>query len=328
MLKQRTRMPSGLGDALLVGSRTKPIQALVSTYSIILHGRNRHLRVNLFFNRLSNCRASGSTVTHLSSFIKQKFGSTAVGIKVNETIYRNDEEMMRDGAIQSNQTYYIVYADYTPSYSDSVLNPPLYHDASDRLPDYSDEVVKGYLTPAYFEELVYYPVIPLVQKILTLRLKYGRRTTITLTNKETQWQNSFRHELMLKAGYHAHGIIDSNGRNVYSDDDILWNATIPDLSVVDISYTAAAAVPVLTSSSSHPSSHQRVTRPHLLRGSSGIAGGSGPNAGTAATTSSAGASLNRRRMSSNSARSFGSLNRVTSRSSTASHDSRPTVRAK
>ena len=218
--------------ALLV-PRNKAIQHLITTYSIVLLGRNRHLRVTLFFNRISNCRASGSTITHLPSFLRCKFGETAVGLKVGDSIFRNDEELMRDGTLNTDDSYYVVYEDYTPSYSCSIIEPPIYSNEVSCLPSYDRD--RGYLKPLYFEELVYYPVIPTVQKTLILRLKYGRRAKITLNNKSTEWQNTLKHEIMVKAGYTAQGVV-FNGQRYYSD-DVLWADTVPDESLVDVTYT-------------------------------------------------------------------------------------------
>lgn len=205
--------------------------AMVKSYSIILRAKNRLLRINLFFNLYTNCRASGSAITHLSSFLRKKCGDSAVGILVADTVYRNDEELMRDATIQNNQSYYVVYADYTPSYTESLTNPPMYHDrrtseeGQRHLPDYDDVEVTGYLRPAYFEELVYYPTIPLLSKTIFLKLSFGRKVGITLTNHCTDHADNFRHELYMKAGYKAQGVLDSQG-TIHTTDDIIWSNAI------------------------------------------------------------------------------------------------------
>lgn len=207
----------------------KPIN-MVRSYSIVLKARNRLLRINLFFNIYTNCRASGSAITHLSSFLRKKCGDTAVGILVGDTVYRNDEELMRDATIKSNESYFVLYADYTPSYGECCTSPPIYHDERPSvegryLPEYNDAEVTGYLKPAYFEELVYYPTIPLVHKTITLKLSFGRRASITLTNHCVDHADNFRHELYLKAGYKAQGVLDPSG-TIHTTDDIIWSSEI------------------------------------------------------------------------------------------------------
>lgn len=218
-------------------ARTKPIYNLVTPYSIVLKARNRFLRINLFFNVYNNCRASGSAITHLPSFLKQRFGSTAVGILVGDRSYRNDEELMRDASIKSNESYYVLYEDYTPSYSECILEPPIYHntvsssssptDGVGALPNYDDAEVRGYVKPVYFNELVYYPIIPHIVKTIYVKLSFGRRAAITMDNKNIEHADNFRHELYLKAGYKAQGIVTPEG-TIYTTDEVLWKDDVVD----------------------------------------------------------------------------------------------------
>lgn len=219
-------------------ARSKPIYNIVTHYSIVLKARNRLLRINLFFNTHNNCRASGSAITHLPSFLQRKFGSTAVGILVGDRTYQNDEELMRDANIKSNESYYVLYEDYTPSYGECISEPPVYNDGRDpnghrTLPAYNDAEVRGYLKPLYFNELVYYPTIPHVVKTIQVKLSFGRRATITLDNKNIEHADNFRHELYMKAGYKAQGIVTPDGK-IYTTDEILWKDDVEEGEVYKI----------------------------------------------------------------------------------------------
>lgn len=250
-------MPA-IAGSIALSAPYKPIN-MVKAFSVILKGRNRLLRITLLLNKFTNCRASGSAITHLESFLQHKFGPTAVGVLVGDCVYKNDEEMMRDSLIRTNDCYYVLYEDYTPPYAECLVTPPMYrssrptnclhchpHRAHDgeidacacedaarpgedgvELPDYASPLVKGYLRPAYFEELVYYPTIPLVKKTFHVKLSFGRRATITLSNHCTDHADNFRHELYLKAGYKAQGIQTPDG-TIYRNDEILFNDEIED----------------------------------------------------------------------------------------------------
>lgn len=280
---------------------TKPIYTLVRHSSIVLKGRNRHLRINLFFNTHSNCRASGSAITHLPSFLRSKFGTTAVGILVGDCVYRNDEELMRDATIKTNESYYVLYEDYSPSYAESISTPPIYHDTrcpseGRHLPNYDDAEVRGYLRPGYYEDLVLYPTIPLITKTIYLKLSFGRKAPLTLTNKCTEHADNFRHELFLVAGYKAQGIVTDRGL-IYTTDEILWRDDVvsgESYKVVktNTGYSLSAPSPAVVAQ--QPSSREAL-----------------------------GANL--RRISTNTSRS---LHQVTSRSSTSSRERTPAMRVK
>ncbi|CCG84889.1 protein of unknown function [Taphrina deformans PYCC 5710] len=220
-----------ISTSLALAPTYKPVN-LITAYSIILKGRNRLLRISLLYNKYTNNRAAASAITHLPSFLRQKFGDGAVGILVGDVVYKNDEELMRDATIKSNEEYFVLYEDYTPSYVECLTTPPMYNDTRSssegrHLPGYKDAQVTGYLRPAYFEELVYYPTIPIVTKTITIKLSFGRKASIKLSNKCTDHADNFRHLLYLKAGYKAQGIATPDG-TIYRNDEILFNDEIED----------------------------------------------------------------------------------------------------
>ncbi|ORY86086.1 hypothetical protein BCR37DRAFT_390882 [Protomyces lactucae-debilis] len=231
-------MPT-LENALIRRARTdKPFQQIVTTWSVVLMGCDRFIRVNFFFNRLTNCRASGSTVTHLQHWLRQTLGQTAVGIKVGDVIYKSDEQMMRENVLKSNEAYHVVYEDYTPSYSVSIESPPLYTRMLPQLPGYNDETGIRHCTPTYFEEWVYYTAIPLVCKTIDLKLSFGRKVTIELNNKQTAFRDNFRNALILSAGYKAQGIALDDG-TVLTSDAILFDPRVENFAVYRVVYGSA-----------------------------------------------------------------------------------------
>lgn len=292
-------MPA-IANSLALSATYKPIN-LILPYSIILKGRNRLLRISLMFNKYTNCRASSSAITHLPSFLQHKFGSTAVGILVGDVVYKNDEELMRDATIKSDEEYYVLYEDYTPSYTESITVPPMYHDArtsleGKHLPGYADPSVTGQLRPAYFEELVYYPVVPLVRKTFTVKMSFGRRVSLTLSNHCTDHADNFRHLLYVKAGYKAQGIVTADG-TVYRNDELLFSDEIED----------GGAYKLVTNSSGYsltaPATERRPTPT--------------PTATAARSSSRDNLDLGIRRISSNASRG---VSRVTSRTSIGSRE--------
>ena len=228
----------------------KLFQRCVTTYSIILKGRNRHMRCNFLFDHVGHGRADGSAITYLPGFLKAKFGETAFGIKVLDAIYDDDEEMMRDGHIKTDRAYYVVYEDYTPGYSEAISAPPIYlapATAADHsggtstpinrstLPKYSSPLVQEYLKPAYFDAYIYYPDTALRTKSFYIKLNFGRRARITLSNIEHDVPDALRHELQLRCGHRARGIIGDDGR-VIVNDDALWSSAVREGGLYRVSY--------------------------------------------------------------------------------------------
>ncbi|BFZ54070.1 hypothetical protein PYCC9005_001101 [Savitreella phatthalungensis] len=218
--------------------RKKPFERFVVAYYITLKGRNRHLRCNFFFNRMSNCRATDSIITYLPAFLRAKFGESAYGVRVDNTVYRNDEDMMRDAGLKTGGSYFVVYEDYTPSYAEAVEQPPVYQPAEtdrQRAPRYDDPLVHGYMKPAYFDRFVYYPEIALRKKRFYIRLSFGRKASIELSNVNPEHVDSLRYQLIEKAGYKARALLLDDGRQVCTD-DALWMDEIQDGECYKVAY--------------------------------------------------------------------------------------------
>lgn len=231
----------------------KLFQRYVTTYSLVLKGRNRHMRCNFSFDHLTHCRAEGSTITYLPGFLRSKFGEMAVGIKVMDAVYDDDEEMMRDGHIKTDQSYYVIYEDYAPAYTEAIESPPLYvtHPAAALhastgdggvgrvstlpLPAYDDPVLLEPVRRAYHDTFIYYTDIPLRSKTFFVKLTFGRRGKIVLTNKETAQPDGLRHQLMALCGHRARGVHGESGE-LLENDDALWSDQVRDGKTYAVAY--------------------------------------------------------------------------------------------
>ncbi|ORY87806.1 hypothetical protein BCR37DRAFT_396230 [Protomyces lactucae-debilis] len=192
-------------------------ETIIQSFVVILKGRHRYCKAQFMWHRRKQCVYGIAKGNGLQELLKRRFGHDAEGLLIDGEIWFDDEEILRGGVFETGKSYYVVYNDNVPSYSEAKALPPAYDlpEASRR--DREVHRIHGYS---------YYTSIPTLTKELNIGLGKTSKALV-MTNKDTKHIDTLINFLSSYANDRWVGVL-CHGRE-YIDDSILYDeAAVPD----------------------------------------------------------------------------------------------------
>lgn len=223
----------------------------IISYSIVLMGRHRHLKVQFFYNTMSQQSFSTKKNNNLQDVLKRKFGTDALGILVDGEAWYDEDDLLRAELLPETGGYfYVLYDDSSPSYSEATLLPPAHDIPGPSLPTFQDlenDTARATLADEPRERRIhgytYFEDIPTFTRSIALRTSDGRTKPLTLCNKDTQHIDQLNHFLSLFGGDRWIGV--RVGNEEFTDDGILFCKQLKEGGTYQVSYKAPGRLNLL-----------------------------------------------------------------------------------